>query len=188
MFFRGNIKLQKSFQLAAGYLTLIFVSLYFTPYLTEFLRRAAFLDLFVNGAYVSAGILFVIFSFYKYQIYNFRAYFFFSIILSLFLWEFVNARLLIERFHYVEYGLLYALWFRVVRHFVAREWWYAATLVLCFLFGLLDEWVQEFLPNRVFDWVDVWTNVEGCLFGLAVMAIFNHYRKDKRAKIKPAKF
>lgn len=186
MVFKGNIKLQKSFRLAAAYLLAIFASLYFTPYFAAFLQRAAFLKEFIDSAYVTAGILFVVLSFYKYRIFNFKAYFLFSIVLTIFLWEFWSARLMVERFHYLEYGLLYALWFRVVRHFVRGRACYLAAFVLCSVFGLADEVVQFYLPNRHFDWGDVWMNVVGCGFGAAVMAIFTRYRRDKRRELHAA--
>lgn len=179
MGFKWNIKLQKSFRLAAGYLALIFSALYVTPYFAAFLKEKAFLKEFIDGAYITTGIMFVMLSFYKYRIYNFKAYFLFSLVLSYFLWEFWNARLMIERFHYLEYGLLYALWFRVVRHFVHSWLCYPATLILCSAFGVADELVQFYLPNRHFDWGDVEMNVVGCLFGMAVMALFNRYRRDR---------
>ena len=77
----------------------------------------------------------------------------------------------VERVHFVEYGLIAVLFYRVWRR--AGD---ASTLVLpilCgFIVGTLDEWLQWFIPYRVGEMHDVLLNftalVCGVLFGLAL--------------------
>lgn len=77
----------------------------------------------------------------------------------------------VERVHFVEYGLIAVLFYRVWRR--AGD---ASTLVLpilCgFIVGTLDEWLQWFIPYRVGEMHDVVLNftalVCGVLFGVAL--------------------
>ena len=77
----------------------------------------------------------------------------------------------VERFHFVEYGMIAVLFYRVWRR--AGD---ASTLVLpllCgFMVGTLDEWLQWFIPYRVGEMHDVFLNLTalvcGVLFGLAL--------------------
>lgn len=181
MFFGERIKFQKSFRLALTYTGLIYISLYFVPYFTSFLQKALILNEFIDILSISIGVSMVVLFFYKYRIYDPKAYLLFSLVLVGFLWAFLNARFLVERFHYLEYALLYAIWFRVIRHFWSGWFRYAATLVWCALIGFLDELIQYLLPNRYFDREDVVMNIVGSSFGLAVVMIFTRFRRDKKA-------
>jgi hypothetical protein len=77
----------------------------------------------------------------------------------------------VERVHFVEYGLIAVLFYRVWRR--AGD---ASTIVLpilCgFIVGTLDEWLQWFIPYRVGEMHDVLLNftslVCGVLFGFAL--------------------
>lgn len=77
----------------------------------------------------------------------------------------------VERVHFVEYGLIAVLFYRVWRR--AGD---ASTIVLpvlCgFIVGTLDEWLQWFIPYRVGEMHDVLLNftalVCGLLFGFAL--------------------
>lgn len=77
----------------------------------------------------------------------------------------------VERFHFVEYGVLTLLFYRAWR---ARR---DSTVVLlpllaAFVVGTLDEGVQWFVPLRVGEWRDVLLNLAaitcGLLFGLGL--------------------
>lgn len=73
----------------------------------------------------------------------------------------------IGRVHLAEYGLLAVL---AVRAFGPGR---AATLAggaLAAAVGLLDEVVQGFIPNRVFDWWDVALNAAAAALGAAAAA------------------
>src|SRR4029079_10695768 len=75
----------------------------------------------------------------------------------------------VQRFHFVEYGIITFLFYRAWRPLED-----SAILVLPVLAGLLvgtaDEWLQWFIPNRVADIADVWLNAIalgcGLLFSL----------------------
>jgi hypothetical protein len=77
----------------------------------------------------------------------------------------------VERVHFIEYGLIAVLFYRVWRR--AGD---ISTIVLplfCgFIVGTLDEWLQWFIPYRVGEMHDVFLNLTalacGVLFGIAL--------------------
>jgi hypothetical protein len=88
----------------------------------------------------------------------------------------VNA---VERFHFVEYGVLAWLFYRAVEGDGSRV---AQTdpspsrvigpAIACLLVGIADEWFQWFVPERVGEWRDVFLNgtaiVAGLLFSVGL--------------------
>jgi hypothetical protein len=77
----------------------------------------------------------------------------------------------VERVHFVEYGLIAVLFYRVWRR--AGDTSTIVLPILCgFIVGTLDEWLQWFIPYRVGEMHDVLLNftalVCGVLFGVAL--------------------
>jgi hypothetical protein len=77
----------------------------------------------------------------------------------------------VERVHFVEYGLIAVLFYRVWRR--AGDLSTIVLPILCgFIVGTLDEWLQWFIPYRVGEMHDVLLNftalVCGMLFGVAL--------------------
>lgn len=77
----------------------------------------------------------------------------------------------VERFHFVEYGLLTLLFYRVWRD-RADQTLVLSPLAAVLTVGTLDEWMQWFVPGRVGEWRDVLLNGAaiacGLLFGLGL--------------------
>ena len=92
--------------------------------------------------------------------------------LQIFVWNRGMARLdAVERIHFLFYGLLALLFYRVFR------WWggipaLAATLLAVVTIGTVDEWLQWLVPVRTGEWFDVLLNsyagLCGVLFAVAV--------------------
>lgn len=177
-----NIKLQKSLLLALGYTFFLFATLYFLPFLTGFLREHDLLKKGVDIVYILFGIFLLLLFIYRYRIRRIRAYLWFALLTLLFLFEFFNTPRFIERFHYLEYALLYVLWFRVFRHFFHSLLRFGIPLWTGALIGILDESIQDLLPNRYFEWNDIALNINGLLFGMAAVAVFTRYREDGKRK------
>lgn len=174
-----KIKAQKSLGLALGYTALIFASLYWVPFLAQFLRSHEILKTTIELFNVILALSLVTLFLFKYQIQSLKAYGLFFLLFFLLFFELAATELLVERLHYLEYGLLFALWFRAFRHFFhPRVFHYGATLWFVFLLGCLDEGAQFFLPNRHFDWTDIYRNTCGSLFGMAAVMILMYYRQD----------
>ena len=77
----------------------------------------------------------------------------------------------VERVHFIEYGLIAVLFYRVWRR--AGDLSTFILPLLCgFIVGTLDEWLQWFIPYRVGEMHDVFLNLTalagGLLFGIAL--------------------
>jgi arylsulfatase A-like enzyme len=82
-----------------------------------------------------------------------------------------------ERFHLAEYGLLVLLTYWTLQLRVKSLWIYLLVLIYTFSAGLLDEVIQGFLPNRVYEFRDVainWT-VSFLATGLVAGATWQKY-------------
>ncbi len=84
-----------------------------------------------------------------------------------FLWSLDVA---VERVHFLEYGLLGYLGYRVLHHRRRDASVFAADFVLCALVGLADEGIQWVLPRRVGEVRDVWINILASFLGLVLIA------------------
>lgn len=77
----------------------------------------------------------------------------------------------VERVHFIEYGLIAVLFYRVWRR-VADPSAVALPILCAFAVGTLDEWLQWFIPYRVGETHDVLLNLTaivcGTLFGIAL--------------------
>lgn len=86
----------------------------------------------------------------------------------------------VQRFHFIEYGVITFLFYRAWRQLEDP-----AILVLPFIAGLLvgtaDEWLQWFIPNRVGEMADVFLNgvaiACGLLFSLGALPPMRFYRQ-----------
>lgn len=82
-------------------------------------------------------------------------------------WPEVNV---VERVHFIEYGLVAFLYYRVWRS-TGDLSSLALPLLCAFMVGTLDEWLQWFIPNRVGEAHDTFLNlvaiVCGLMFGVA---------------------
>ncbi|MFH0944806.1 MAG: VanZ family protein [Planctomycetota bacterium] len=88
-----------------------------------------------------------------------------------------------ERFHFLEYGLLYVLALRAVLLDIPGPLAYAVALFPSGLMGWLDEWVQSFSAVRYFDPRDIWTNaLAAALAGLLALSLLGRRpgMSDKR--------
>lgn len=167
-------------RLAALYTLLVFVSLYFAPAVRDFLAHHRLLAGAVSAVYVVLGLLGVVLIFHKYRIRKPAPTLLFFGLFLVFLSVFSTVELLIERLHLLEYALMFAFWFRALRHFAASTiLCHGATLLACGILGTVDEVVQYLLPNRYFDLQDIFLNVTGALFGMGVVVIFFRYRWDR---------
>ena len=71
--------------------------------------------------------------------------------------------------HIPVYGGLAALWFWVLRHWIAKSGYkYLLALILTLGFGLLDEWHQTFVPGRFGSMTDAGFNAIGAILGLLI--------------------
>lgn len=82
-----------------------------------------------------------------------------------------NLQFGVERFHFLQYGLLAFLLVACIRNRVRDALGYVLVLVLVYCIGLGDEMVQALVPGRVGEISDVGLNVFAGGLGLAATAI-----------------
>jgi choline-sulfatase len=78
-----------------------------------------------------------------------------------------------ERFHLAEYGVLSYLTFRACR--IDRSYFgsVAGGLAVAALLGAGDELIQWGLPNRVFEWKDIWLNIGSSCLGMVLVVLMH---------------
>lgn len=82
--------------------------------------------------------------------------------------------------HFVEYGVLSVLAYRVWRGRYSPGWAYTIALVFCIAYGILDEVHQSYVPQRDASAVDVMVDSQGAAAFLAVVRLWG-LRKGPRA-------
>jgi len=76
-----------------------------------------------------------------------------------------NLEIQAERIHLIEYIILAAIIYRSLEKNQKRSAIYFKILTIGLVVGFLDEIIQYFLPNRVFDWRDCFLNGAGVFLG-----------------------
>lgn len=90
-----------------------------------------------------------------------------------------------ERLHFVEYGFLAFFLYRTL-HLMASRWASVrATVAIGFVVGMVDEVVQYFLPNRVFDPRDLAANAAAVLLGVGITLVISQRGIFESAKAAP---
>lgn len=78
-----------------------------------------------------------------------------------------------ERFHFLEYGILFLLALRAAALDLRGAWPYVVALVVTSLAGWFDEWVQGMSPVRYYDVEDIKMNaLAAAMAGLVCFALF----------------
>ena len=52
--------------------------------------------------------------------------------------------------------------------FAKRKHYLKLALIYCFLYGIILELFQNFIPYRVFEYQDIFFNFSGCLLGIVI--------------------
>ena len=74
-----------------------------------------------------------------------------------------------ERFHLAEYGVLSLLTYRACRLDAGQTGAVLVGLLVASVLGAGDEFIQWTLPNRVFEWKDVWLNILSAGLGMSLV-------------------
>ncbi|MBI4436934.1 MAG: VanZ family protein [Candidatus Omnitrophica bacterium] len=154
--------------LAIGYVLLLWGSAPFVPALWSLLERRFSWSPFLP--YLISSLLVLLC--WGYLPRRFFRILSFLMLAGIFLVSMSCLKRPVERIHFIEYGLLSFFLFRFLRHSVKVPWSYGLTLVGTFLIGVVDEILQGFLPNRVFDLRDIWINAWAGGLGVVCLSIF----------------
>lgn len=83
-----------------------------------------------------------------------------------------------EKIHLAEYSILAILLYNSLKFDFLRfdKRLYQCSVFFCFSVGTIDEIIQAFLPNRYFDWRDIFINTLSGIISLSIIR-FNILRK-----------
>lgn len=94
---------------------------------------------------------------------------------------FIMRMSLPERTHLIEYSVVGALVFEALRERMQAENKtvvpFLLAILISTLIGVIDECIQYFLPNRVFDFIDILFNFLSALASIIAMAFLGWVRK-----------
>ena len=91
----------------------------------------------------------------------------FLIIFMLYWVQYEMLRYSAERVHLITYSLLGILYLNLCRHYFPYKQSLITAFVTASIIGFLDEILQHFIPDRFFEWGDVYVNSAACCLALA---------------------
>ncbi|MBN2054387.1 VanZ family protein [bacterium] len=94
----------------------------------------------------------------------------FVVLAGTYLWLMLRLDIVVERVHFLEYGLLSLFFLRLLLFYVRSPIMYAWCVLLTFLAGLGDETIQWLLPNRVGEYRDILINGQAALLVHLIVA------------------
>lgn len=161
--------------LTLAYVALIYATLPVSRNLVLSLRDAHVLQLVVTTLYLVVGGVVLWLMLFLYRIRDLAAYVLMTVLAVILGYFVLGLEVMEERVHFVQYGLLAVGVCYSLRPRVDAPFLYLATAVLAAAFGFVDEGLQFFIPNRVFDWRDVGFNTMAAGFGTGFAWIFRAY-------------
>lgn len=163
----------RNFFLLLAYIALNFCMLPYFRLVVDFLRKQGLLSFSI----LMLTILAIMICFYNlYKNFNKQILYVLPLLCFAYSWGFDFAVTIEEKFHFFQYGLMSLLAYRYFKVFELRKHLlFFVCLLLCSFIGYLDEVIQYYLPNRFFDWRDVFLNFYAAL--LALIIIFSCSKK-----------
>jgi hypothetical protein len=169
----NRAKIIRDWAVVICYTALIYSTLSLTPNLWNWLRGCigGFIEYLPAILLAIAGALILFYLIFRYK--NKCVLRFACLILVGLAYVFGLQRvpLSIEKIHFIEYGLLSLFVFKALRHSFTDTAVYILTVFIVFCIGWMDEMIQYFLPNRVYDFKDVLLNGFSSALGLCVVRL-----------------
>lgn len=163
--------------LAITYVALVYGGLYFTPFISDYLKEREELGSFIDWSYAVAGFLLFGFFYFKLEIRKPEAYGMIFGLIILFFAAFSKVEISTDRLHFLEHGLIYLFVYLALRFSNEGVVLIGRAILLCILIGLVDEGIQGLLPNREAAWNDVWTNVFSYYLTAGLVGVASQYRR-----------
>lgn len=154
------------------YVAAIFAVLPMTPDLVKAIGQIV-----PVGTLVNSGIVLLVVAGYIVSIYlrpgeKLRILIPFLLLTVFFGLVFSLIRIPVERIHIPEYAVLSVLFFRLLERDHTKPDACLLSFLLTATVGMVDESIQLILPNRYFDWRDIWLNVLGGFSGLLTLGYY----------------
>lgn len=161
------------------YVGLVYIGLFFTPFINDFLVARGELGDFINWVYWISGVILVGILYLKFRINQMEAYGMVMALIILFLAAFGQMEISADRFHFLEHGLIYVFVYMALQFSNQGVVLIGRSILLCLLLAFADETIQGILPNREAEWRDIWTNLFSYYLAAGLVAIVHLYRRDR---------
>lgn len=151
------------------YIGIVYGTLYHIRFLSNFLRTelGTWYSPIINSLIALVGIVFLIGIRPK----RWVSYLFLIPILGIYAYLFKQLQLPEERIHFLQYGIMGFLSLKALMHSFLPPMLYLWAVGLTFLLGWIDEIIQGFLPNRIYDIRDVFMNGFAGILGILIFRI-----------------
>lgn len=146
--------------IVAGYTLLIYCTLQLMPPLVKYLNSITRenLTLLIYLGYLLIGLGLLICVLKNSKVLHPSSYFWFLGLAITYVYCLVKLKIPAEKIHFIEYGLLAYFVYQALQLDVSRKKAYYFTFFITGALGWIDEGIQKFLPNRVYDIRDVIIN------------------------------
>jgi len=134
--------------------------------LANYFEKATQFEFLLNLGYIAIVFSLIVILFWKRGFKRLFTYFVFIGSLLLFSLLMFTTRFPVEKIHLVEYCLLSIFIFRAVYIDFRNLFAWLITIVAVSFIGWGEEFIQYFVPNRVYDIFDIALNTTGGFFGL----------------------
>ena len=138
----------KSWGVVFAWVGLIYSTLYIVKPICVFLKKNTPFDLLVNSGLAGLFILIAVLFFKKITIRKISTYFMLLFVFIAYLISLKAIQYPEEKLHLLEYGFLAFLCYKALSHDFDKARVYIAGFILTSIFGILDEVIQYFIPNR----------------------------------------
>ncbi len=164
---------RKSWLIAVTYVISIYATLEIVPAPLAYLRAHNILRLSITALFLSC--LAYIFTVMHSRTRNVWRHVGLALLAVLYAWAVALVKRPEEKIHFIQYGLVGALFVRAARHHIKRPLLaYAVALLIASAAGWFDETLQGWLPNRHYDVSDIALDVGSAFLGLVVYSLIPH--------------
>ncbi len=184
-----HLIIYKNWLIVISYTLFIYITLPYAPILRDSIINSLgerIISIIVGAIVGSIGI--IIFLFLKRQKSNLSSYIWLIILSAIYTYFLLTINIIVEKVHFIQYGLLSLFIFYALRnHFNDLSIYLIGTLLVVIL-GLVDEYIQGILPNRVGEIRDIWWNgLAGLLVQVAILKVIKPGSINKRIDFKSLK-
>jgi len=158
--------------LTAAWTILIYSTLYIVRPVCEFLKKYTPFNAIIWGIFALVFVWIIYFILCHVRFRRASSYLLFFAIAACYAVALFWLKIPEERIHLIQYGVLACLVIRALKLDLPPLAAYAGAFVLTALLGLGDEGIQHILPNRYFEWKDVYLNAVSGALGLLLWMNF----------------
>ncbi len=158
------------------WLSFIYATLPLVRPVCEYLRMTLPFSLFINAIMVTTMSIAVTMIYRKTPFRKLSSYLILGLTIMSYLILLWIIKIPEEKIHFLEYGILAVLIERALRIEKKVFLTYVLTVLFTSFFGLVDEVIQHYLPERYFGWGDVLFNALGGILGVVLVFIAQRER------------